>query len=65
VPTLCYGGPCHKKNFPVEMAQTNRYKNEVNSEPGNKTVLDTTIWKFKDQLVEEVKKTLEALKFEP
>lgn len=59
------GDQCKLKSIPVEIAQLNHYRNKIDISEVNGTLEDKTVWKFKNELIEAVKETMEATKFDP
>lgn len=51
--------------IPTDIAQISHYRNEPKRSDLKQKILDTTIWKLKDELISEVDKTLKATKFQP
>ena len=61
----CFERQCTNFTFPTNVAQLNHYRDEEKVASNGQTVVDTTVWKFKDELVRDVKETIENMKFEP
>lgn len=69
-PLACLGAGCTSYPIEVEDAQLQHYRADcVKSlkktclEYRNHTVLDTTIWRYKDRLIDRVTRVLESLGF--
>lgn len=69
-PLACLGGPCKSFSIDVEDAQLQHYRADCVrtlkkscEDFKEHRVKDSTIWKFKDQLIMRTTKTLDALNF--
>jgi hypothetical protein len=61
----CLGRKCQSKKVEPAIAQISHYREKVRFRAENNTILDETIWKFKNQLMKAVQKTLNATQFIP
>ena len=55
---------CRNPKVPLKIAQVNHYRDEVEKK-FNVTVLDSTIWKYKDELIARVQESLNEIQFRP
>jgi hypothetical protein len=67
---LCYinstrNALCERSLKNHNMSQVNHYRGKVYKRETNETVMDTEIWKFKDELIRAVNETLAATNFTP
>lgn len=60
----CVGGGCRHHRMSKEIASSSHYRT-YGKKVFNEAENDTTIWKFKDELMTAVEKTLRELKFKP
>ena len=65
MPVLCYGRPCQTVIISNEFAQTSHFRNKPMRSDVKEKILDQTVWKFKNQLIREVNKTLQDTNFQP
>ena len=57
---------CSSLRFPISVAQNSHYRNKLDLNSGYElTVEDTTIWKYKEQLIKVVSETLKAIGLDP
>jgi hypothetical protein len=62
----CYNRTyCHNEYFPIQDVVLHHYRERVFEQSDFVTYNDTTIWKFKDQLIKAVNETLKATNFIP
>jgi hypothetical protein len=64
IPFGCYEKSCRAFMVPYSAAQTSHYRNKAKRSGQNGTI-DKTVWKFKNQLMMEVNKTLRETHFVP
>jgi hypothetical protein len=62
---FCDNKECQVTYVPSHTSQVSHYRDKLKQRSDNETMLDTKIWKFKDELIEAVEKTLKATKFNP
>jgi Glycosyltransferase family 92 len=55
---------CNNKHIPQNISQLNHYRDYVQPE-FHKTVLDTKMWKYKDELVKSMRDTFDEINFKP
>lgn len=61
----CVQGFCRVLNVPQNYWQLSHYRNAMKASTDNITIYDATVWKYGDELVAGVKKTLEATGLKP
>lgn len=64
-PLSCLTHDCWCNGMPMDIAQLSHYRDFVDDESFNATIEDKLMWKFKDELIEAVRETLDATKFIP
>lgn len=62
---LCFAGDCRSSKITPNLGQINHYREKVRFQAENISISDHTVWKFKDQLIKDVEKTLNATNFKP
>ena len=61
---LCYT-ECRNISVPENVWQLNHYRNRLKEDTDNMTIKDSTVWKYGERLVGDVRVTLEATGFKP
>jgi hypothetical protein len=58
-------GPYNFNYLDTSIAQMNHYRDSYLQTTDNNTIMDKTIWRYKDELIKNVEKVLKDTKFEP
>jgi hypothetical protein len=65
-PLMCIdGAPCENEEMPTNISHSNHYRDHVDEPMFEETTEDKMIWRFKDELIKAVHKTLLATGFVP
>lgn len=58
-------GKCRKFQMDQNLSHVNHYRNKCVQKETSETVMETSAWKFKEELIKAVNETLNATGFKP